>query len=66
MYHVTKLKSVKAENSENIIQNYQYLNIITLENHLEYSFHYTVTYLRSVTIAKIDQLRKINSNIGLL
>ena len=55
IYYIAKFKSVKSESNKNIIQNYHYLNGIALDKHLEYNLSYTVTYLKYVIIAKIDE-----------
>ena len=66
IYYITKSKSIKSKSNKNIIQNYHYPNVITLEKHLKYkyNFSYPVRYLKKVLIAKIDELRKICSNIS--
>ena len=64
IYYITKSKSIKSESNKNTIQNYHYPNAITLEKHFKYNFSYTITYLKYVLIVKIDELRKINSNIS--
>ena len=64
IYYITKSKSIKSESNKNIIQNHHYPNVITLEKHLKYNFSHTVRFLKQVLIAKIDELKKINSNIS--